>query len=282
MVKSMATRHGTFIWSDLSTFHLTKTKKFYSHVFDWNYTCHGDDYFIADKNGTHISGLYEMPQQFQEIGMPSFWMSYIQVDNVDKTVVQAKDLGAIIELVEDNAVGKIALIRDPLGAGFTVYEGNQLNARAQTRADHFVWNELYVSDVSQIKVFYETLFGWSIRPVDNDRYDVFLDDKEPIATIQQVSDEIRSKYQYWGVFFGVRDVPATQERIVKNGGKLLYEDCYMSSLADPDGAFFQIITVETKNTKLKLPSSSSFLKWKVLLGLFMILLSVYSVIAFGT
>ena len=282
MVKSMATRHGTFIWADLSTFHLAKTKKFYTQVFDWNYTCPGDDYFIADKNGTHISGLYEMPPKFQEMGMPSFWMSYIQVDNVEKTVAQAKGLGAIIELVEDNAVGKIALIRDPLGAGFTVYEGRQLNARAENRADHFVWNELYVSDVSKIKTFYETLFGWSLQPAGNDRYDVFHDDNEPIATIQQVSDEIRSKYQYWGVFFGVRDVQVSQERIVKNGGTLLYEDDYMSSLADPDGAFFQIIAVEAENTKLKPPSSSPSLKEKVLLGLLMILLSVYSVIAFGS
>ena len=180
----MQPTHGTFVWADLSTFHLHQTKKFYSQVFNWAYTVSDDQYCTAHKGTKQISGLYEMPETFQKMNMPSFWMSYIQVDNVETTVAQAKSLNAIIELVEENPIGKIALIRDPLGAGFTVYEGNQLNARGQNQADHMVWNELYVSDASQVKPFYEQLFGWTIQHDSNNRYDVFNETKTPIAAIK--------------------------------------------------------------------------------------------------
>ena len=69
-----------------------------------------------------------MPEKFQSIRMPSFWMSYIHVQNIEETVRVAKANGAIIEVSPEAAPGGglVALIRDPAGAGFTCYESLHL------------------------------------------------------------------------------------------------------------------------------------------------------------
>ena len=57
--------------------------------------------------------------------MPSFWMSYIQVDSVEETVRIAEQYDAKVEIKPQPAPGGgvFALIRDPAGAGFTCFEG---------------------------------------------------------------------------------------------------------------------------------------------------------------
>jgi len=67
--------------------------------------------------------MYTMPEKFQKIGMPSFWMSYIQVSNIEDTVRKAEEHGAIIEISPQAAPGGglIAGVKAPLmiwAAGF--------------------------------------------------------------------------------------------------------------------------------------------------------------------
>ena len=147
-----------FIWADLSSYQPEKIKQFYKAVFDWDF--YGDEYVIAYKEDKQIAGLYHTPPKFQALKMPSFWMSYIQVNNVLETVEKAKSFGGIIELVDlENPIGKIALIRDTLGAGFTVYEGDKLNSKTKSEENTLIFNELHVSDVQKAKVYYESLFN---------------------------------------------------------------------------------------------------------------------------
>ena len=115
--------HGEFIWADLSSYRPDVTRPFYSQIFEWSF----DDYAaLVSKRPT--SGLYQMPQKFIDMGMPSFWMSYIAVDDVEAAVKTAGEMGGKVELGPAPFVGggEYALIRDPLGAGFTVYNGTAL------------------------------------------------------------------------------------------------------------------------------------------------------------
>lgn len=240
-------KENNFVYADLSTYDLKITKSFYSNVFEWNYQDSGNGYFVAQFNGKEISGLYETPQKFKDMNMPSFWMSYIQVNSIEQTVEKAKELGGIIELVDkENPIGKIALIRDPLGAGFTIYQGNQLNARTQSDKKSLVWNELFISDLSMVKDFYEGIFNWKIQETKDktkNRHLILNSLNEEISAIQVVSNDVKGKFEYWSVFFGVENVEETKKRVLENGGSLVYEDQYLTSLADSFGAFFQIIPI---------------------------------------
>lgn len=184
-------KHGSFIFADLSTYDVPISQEFYAKVFGREYVTDDGEYHLAYAGSQQVVGMYETPSKFQQMKMPHFWMSYIQVDNRDATVAQAKELDAIIEATEDSAFGKVALIRDPLGAGFTVYEGDQLHTRTNATPQTFVRNELWVSDLGQVQNFYQTLFGWEYDHNEQlQRLEISLGG-EHIGAIQQLDDEQR-------------------------------------------------------------------------------------------
>ena len=234
-------KQNTFIWADLSSYHPQKTKKFYEAVFNWKYY-NDSEYLIAYKGFKEVAGLYQTPLKFQEMKMPSFWMSYIQVDNVLETVEEAKSLGGIIELVDtENQIGKVALIRDVLGAGFTVYEGNQLNSKTQSEEHTLIYNELQVSNIQKAVDFYQRLFDWEFDWLDEHSVDVLCSQSgKKIASIYQVDSFIRGKYEYWVCTFGVKDVKKAMKKVTQNNGIIVFNEGNRALCSDGSEAFFYI------------------------------------------
>ncbi|RNC92736.1 MAG: VOC family protein [Allomuricauda sp.] len=268
-------KENHFVFADLSTYNLETAQLFYSHVFNWEFVTEDGQYYLSTNAGKEIAGLYETPKKFREMNMPSFWMSYIQVDNVEETVAKAKQLGGIVELVElDNPIGGVALIRDPLGAGFTVYDGNQLNSRFENTKNALAGNELFISDLGKIKPFYENLFLWKIVKSDTNHYTILDSRDKTIGNINVVQNEIKGKYEYWGVFFSVEDITTTKQRALDHGGSLIYEDGEITALADPFGAFFHIVPLAKDKVNLNPVQTTKPIKWKALLGLGLVLVYV--------
>lgn len=234
-------KENRFIWADLSSYNPLETKTFYENVFNWNYY-EIEGYFSAYFNTKEVTGLYQTPIKYQEMKMPSFWMSYIQVDDVTKTVERAKILGGIIELVDtDNKFGGIALIRDVLGAGFTVYDGSQLNSRTDSEENTLIFNELHVSNAVRAIDFYGRLFDWDIVQNSTDSYAVFCkDSKKEIAAIYEVANAIKSNYEYWVCTFGVQNLSETKIRIKQNNGTVIYDEGNRVLCSDGSEAFFYI------------------------------------------
>lgn len=231
---------NNFIWADLSSYNPTKTKVFYEAVFGWKYY-NIDNYFTAYLRSKEIVGLYETPPQFREMKMPSFWMSYIQVANVEKTVEKARELGGIIELVEiDTTIGNIALIRDTLGAGFTIYDGNAFNSRTKNEENTFIFNELHVSNATKAISFYKALFNWEFKETVKDNFAVYNSQKDHIATINEIPNSIKSKYEYWICVFGVKDVQKTLKIIEEHNGILIFDEGERLLCSDGSEAFFYI------------------------------------------
>ena len=115
---------NSFIWTDLSTFNIDASKQFYKQCFSWNYKGVDEDYLTCNTGDLPSAGLFTMPEKFQSIGMPSFWMSYIHAEDLDSIVIATEKYGAKIKVKPQAAPtdGRIALIRDPAGAGLTCYE----------------------------------------------------------------------------------------------------------------------------------------------------------------
>lgn len=232
-------KENRFIWADLSSYYPDKIKKFYENVFGWKYYQY-EEYYSAYKNDKEVVGLYETPSKFQEMNMPSFWMSYIQVDNVLETVEKAKSLGGIIELVDaNNSFGGVALIRDTLGAGFTVYDGDKLNSRTDDQENTLIFNELHVSDVHKSIDFYQQLFNWSFVKQSNQVYDV-LSNNTKIATFYQIDNSVKSKYEYWVCTFGVKNLEDSVSKIKENNGLVVFNEGNRVLCSDGSEAFFYI------------------------------------------
>ena len=228
-----------FIWCDLSTFDVPRAVDFYRHIFGW--TTHRDgDYVIAESVGRPAAGLYVMPNVYRQMGLPSFWMSYVRVADLDAKVRTAVDLGAIEEVAPTryDKDSRYALVRDPSGAGFTLYEGPDLAGRhPEGRAGCMAWNELHVADSSEVAPFYEGVLGWRFNadPAVPGRY--LLDaGGTTAASVQEIDPAIKGRYNYWIVYFYVPDLAKTIDRVRDSGGEVNYSDGQTALVFDDQGA----------------------------------------------
>ena len=230
------------IFADLSTYSLKGTISFYEHVFNWKYY-KSNDYYLAYKGNKEVVGLYETPEKFKQMRMPHFWMTYIQVNDVSTTVEKARAIGGIIEMEQSlNDFGKVALIRDPQGAGFTIYEGSQLKStRTQNESDTLIWNELHVSNAQNIIPFYEGIFDWKFYEVSAGYFNVYNSKNEHIADTLGISNSDKGKYEYWVCVFGVSSLVDTKHKILNKGGAIINVDSERILFTDHSGeAFFYI------------------------------------------
>jgi len=212
----------TFVWTDLSTYKPSASLSFYQSVFDWQ--IHEESgYHVAYQNQFEIAGIYETPAFFKKINMPHFWMNYIQVDDVERTVERARQLNAIIEIAKESFFGgHIALIRDPLGAGFTVYDGNLLHQPNQALDSMVAGRELQVSDAPKAITFYSGLLDWNITAGRfPNQFNCFTKEGLSVASIQEVDPTLKGKYEYWVTIFATNDLASTSQKIITNGGSLI-------------------------------------------------------------
>ena len=239
-------KSNNIIFADLSTYSPIKTMSFYEAAFGWQYI-EDNGYYLAYKGDKEVAGLYETPEKFKQMRMPHFWMTYIQVNDVEATVEKARELGGIVELVDlENSIGKIALIRDPQGAGFTIYEGAQLqNTRTESEPQTLIWNELHVSDLTKIIPFYQGIFNWKFVETKNQSFAILNDKEEHIADALRVPNELKGKYEYWVCTFGVKDLKATKQKVLECGGTIVLDEGKRILFTDNSGeAFFYTEEVE--------------------------------------
>jgi len=113
--------HGTVHWSELMTRDLEAAKSYYTFVCGWQINempmPDGSVYYLGMKDGAPMAGMMQMDgPQFE--GVPSHWMTYLAVDDVDAAVKHTKDAGG--EVLQDSfdvaGVGRIAIMKDPTGA----------------------------------------------------------------------------------------------------------------------------------------------------------------------
>ena len=232
-----------FVWTDLSTFDMNHARTDYAKLFGWRFW---DDpaYDFATLGEEPVAAVFPMPAALAKINMPSFWMSYVAVVDVDVVVEKARAHdGAIIE-VEPQAFGDdaiVALIRDPMGAGFTVYQGPEIGQSA-SGVGRVMERYYHAPDINAVASFYKDLFGWTFQPMGTDPWPTFVIADHygaPVAVAEQIPDEIRGKFRYWMPCFGVADTSRATQTLQTQGGAVHWEIGDGRHLAaDAQGAHF--------------------------------------------
>lgn len=233
MKRNDAASHGNFVWCDLSSYEPDRAKAFYRKLFGWRYRRtqqpDGAPYFIAYAGKKEVAGIFEMPAKFRDMGLPSFWMPYISVDNLERACETAARHHAKVEIgpVAISETDRVALIRDPLGAGFTVHEGAGLRPPdTAIRKGHAAWRGLYVSDADAVRSFYSDMFGWRIARdgAGDQKFRIQNKEGDEIAELVELGEEIRGQYEFWALYFVADNLRKAKRRIVKLGGEIVYED----------------------------------------------------------
>src|SRR3954468_12731580 len=115
---------GEVSWNELVTRDTKGAADFYGKLFGWQSTPfkpQGADpgaqpynLFKLDPNSMGVGGMMQVPHP----EMPSQWIPYVSVDDIEASMAQATKLGAktCVPVMSIGEIGRIAIIQDPQGA----------------------------------------------------------------------------------------------------------------------------------------------------------------------
>jgi uncharacterized protein len=113
---------GALCWNELATTDVERAKSFFGELLGWEYETNDGGGATIKNAGRRNGGMRE--QTRQERGIPPNWLPYFTVENADDAARQAKQVGGrrLLPATEIRS-GRFAVIADPQGATFAVFEG---------------------------------------------------------------------------------------------------------------------------------------------------------------
>jgi uncharacterized protein len=114
---------GALSWNELGSPDMEASARFYGDLFGWTTSpMEGDMPYLVVKNSDgHSNGGIRPPMP---PGTPSFWLVYFAVGDIDGAVAKVTELGgAVLGEPTDIGIARIAVVTDPQGAVFALYDG---------------------------------------------------------------------------------------------------------------------------------------------------------------
>jgi uncharacterized protein len=266
---------GVPCWVDTDQPRPEVAVSFYGALFGWEFKDRmpadsPDRYYVAGLRGRDVAGVASRPE-----GAPPTtpaWNTYISVASADAATAKAKDAGgrALMEPFDVHDAGRMAVLADPSGAVFCVWQAGQ-SPGAQLVNQPGTWNfsELNTRDPEGTKAFYGAVFGWEAETVDLGDgdftfwrlagYGDYLAERDPSLRDNLAADSAPKGFEdavavlvpiadsdgepHWSVTFAVDDADAIADQAAKLGGTVVappFDAPYvrMAVLRDPQGAVF--------------------------------------------
>lgn len=244
------TVRGRFLWHELNTADTAAAQRFYTKVLGWKTQSWELDpsYTLFVANSGPVGGTSSESGQAQ-------WISYVGTDDIEATVTQAQELGAVVtkQISDMPNGGRYALLEDPQGAAFGVYQSTSDHGpeKAAKRGEHS-WHELAADDYQAAFKFYSALFGWEAAGehdmgAPNGVYFMFGRDGVPVGGIYNRLPEMPPPA--WTAYVRVRDTQKVVPKATAEGATLIAGPMevpggdWIAQFVDPQGAIFAVHTV---------------------------------------
>lgn len=252
---------GTFCWIELATTDGPAAKKFYTDLFGWESTDNpmGPDmvYTIYRISGRDVAASYQKGEEMKQA--PTHWACYVAVTSADETAAKAKSLGGTVVMEPFDVMehGRMAIIADPTGAHFCVWQGKQhQGVGVKNENNALCWNELLTNDTERAKDFYTKLFGWKTKSDTGAMpYTEWINGDAHIGGMMQIQPHMGPVPPHWGLYFAVDDCDEKVERAKSLGATALVPPMDIENvgrfavLSDPQGAVFNIIKLDLRDHK---------------------------------
>ncbi|MFN2421866.1 MAG: VOC family protein [Gemmatimonadota bacterium] len=245
---------GTFSWFELVANDAPTARRFYTALLDWEIheipMSPGSVYTIFRMGGRDVAAMYPRDPEDMKRG-PTHWRSYVAVTSADEKVEKARELeGEILnEPFDVMGVGRMAMIQDPTGASFALWQGKSHPGvgRIGEPGAH-CWNELLTRDVDRAAEFYSRLFGWGVRVQEfgGTPYTMFTLGDQPIAGALAMPESAEAPPS-WLVYWGVSDCDDRVKAARADGAVVHVEPTDVPGvgrfavLSDPRGAVFALV-----------------------------------------
>jgi len=245
---------GKFVWFEVMTHDIVKSKAFYTELFGWGIeemTMQNDSVYTAFKNGdTPIGGFFQLDESMKDV--PAHWLAYLSVEDVDASAKKLEEAGGMIavEPMSMPGVGRMALVVDPEGARFSLFKGENPDPPDKEKMEpgDICWNELWSNLADAALKFYTEAIGYEpeVFPTEGENtYQVLKSGgKERAGLMQSPNPGAPSN---WLQYVMVKDCDATVERARALGGQVPSEPVDLQGVGrftvvqDPDGAAIGIL-----------------------------------------
>jgi uncharacterized protein len=263
---------GVPCWIDTSQPDPAATLPFYSGLFGWEFedvmpAGAPGNYFIGRIRGGDVAAVGSSPEGAPPVAM---WNTYVWVDSADEATAKAQAAGGGVAVEPFDVLdsGRMAVLTDPEGAAFCVWEAKaHKGAGIVNEHGSLNFNGLHTRDAEAAKAFYGELFGWETLSLPAGvmwtlpGYGDHLEQARPglreqmaqmgapegfidvVASLEPIAGDDTGTPAHWSVTFAVDDVAATAAKASELGGEVVAgpTDAPWSRsavLKDPHGATF--------------------------------------------
>lgn len=240
-----------FIWYELMTGDLDAAIDFYGKVVGWTVRpgeTPGMDYRIIHAGEDRIGGMMATP----DAGMPSAWLGYIGVADVDAQVLAFEAAGGKVCWPANtlDGVGRMAMVADPQGAMvyvMTPAAPAESKPFAPGVAGHAGWHEYHAADNNAALAFYSDRFGWEkADAMDMGPMGTYLTfTADGVSTGGLMTNVLPQ--QAWLFYFNTGQIDEAAARITASGGELQLPPIEVPGgqwalvARDPQGAMFGLL-----------------------------------------
>jgi predicted enzyme related to lactoylglutathione lyase len=254
---------GVPCWVDTWQLDAERAASFYAELFGWvieeaTTPAGFGAYFVCRLRGRDVAAI--RPTADAGVAIAPTWMTHIWVESAEETARKAIDRGGrvVIEPSESFDAGRMAILADPSGAWFGVWQpGAHGGAQLVNEPGAWTWSGLTTEDPEVCEAFYAAVFGWGTAAFGESvmwrvRGYVGGQPEQPVARdvvagmVPMSSDRFPEEAEpHWGVDFWVEDADAIANSATRLGGRIIslpFDTAVgrTAVLADPQGAEFSV------------------------------------------
>jgi uncharacterized protein len=263
---------GVPCWVDTNQPDPASAVEFYAGLLGWDFEnvmpeASGGGYHMARIRGGDVAAVGSLPDDAPPLAT---WNTYIAVGSTDDAVAKVRAAGGtvLMDPVDVMDAGRMAVVADPEGAVFCVWEANEnIGAKVVNEHGALNFNGLATRDPAGAEAFYGAVFGWTTLSLPSGNmwtlpgYGDHLEESTPglreqmaqmgapdgfidvVAAVNPIADGDTDTPAHWSVTFGVDDVEATAAQATKLGGTVVEAPhdapwTKTTVLEDPQGAMF--------------------------------------------
>jgi predicted enzyme related to lactoylglutathione lyase len=263
---------GVPCWVDTSQPDPEAALPFYRGLFGWEFEDvmpEGSEgkYFIGRIRGGDAAAVGSIPDGAPPMAM---WNTYVWVESADETATKAGDAGGgvAIEPFDVMDAGRMAVLTDPEGAAFCVWQAkNHKGAKVVNERGSLNFNGLATRDPEAAKAFYGAVFGWRTLALPAGvmwtlpGYGDHLEERSPglreqmaqmgapegfidvVAALNPIAADDSETPANWSVTFAVDDADSIVAKARELGGEVVAGPfdapwTRVAVIKDPQGATF--------------------------------------------
>jgi len=256
MAKTYRPKFGEFCWTDAGFKDPAAAKKFYRALLGWKFEDMpmdgGFTYALAGVAGKNFGGLYpQMPEQ-RKAKQPPYWLPFIAVANLGRTLQKAKAAGGKLchGPVDVSDFGRMAVMTDPTGPVFALWQARgPAGALPRETPGSACWHDLSTPDTAKAAKFYAQVFGWKIRKMDfsGNAYNLFQLGKSQEGLGGMWPHPLPKHPPAWFTYFAVKSCARAVAKAKALGGRVILgpitvpQTCTFAILRDPQRGSFGVL-----------------------------------------